>query len=145
MEVLGFIQRSTQSMYVSATVVVRKKDAKGNYADFRECDEYWPLNLETKLDRHPLPRIEGIFTQVGEGTIFSKVDLRSGYHQMPVREEDTCKTAFWGAYRVLWEWVVLPFGLTNAPPEFERRMDQVLRACSFAAATSMTTSSGQGH
>ena len=61
------------------------------------------------------------------GTIFSKLDLRSGYHQMPLRQEDRAKIAFWGANRILWEWLVVPFGLKNAPPYFQRRMDNVLR------------------
>ena len=132
LEALGFIQRSTQSMYASATVVVRKKDAEGNYTDFRQCGDYRPLNLETTLDRYPLPGIEDIFNAMGGATIFSKLDLRSGYHQMPVRKEDRCKTAFWGANRVLWEWLVVPFGLKNAPPYFQRRMDQVLQGLPFA-------------
>ena len=131
LEALGMIQRSTQSLYASATVVVRKKDSEGNYTDFRQCGDYRPLNLETNLDRYPLPGIEDIFNQMGGATIFSKLDLRSGYHQMPLREEDRCKTAFWGANRVLWEWLVVPFGLKNAPPYFQRRMDEVLRDLPF--------------
>ena len=85
----------------------------------------------TTLDRYPLPGIEDIFSQMGGATIFSKLDLRSGYHQMPVRAEDRCKTAFWGANRVLWEWLVVPFGLKNAPPYFQRRMDQILQDLPF--------------
>ena len=131
LEALGFIQRSTQSTYASATVVVRKKDEAGNYTDFRHCGDYRPLNLETTLDRYPLPGIEDIFSQMGGATIFSKLDLRSGYHQMPVRAEDRCKTTFWGANRVLWEWLVVPFGLKNAPPYFQRRMDQILQDLPF--------------
>ena len=131
LEHLGMIQRSTQSLYASATVVVRKKDAEGNYTDFRQCGDYRPLNVETDLDRYPLPGIEDIFNQMGGATIFSKLDLRSGYHQMPLRTEDRCKTAFWGANRVLWEWLVVPFGLKNAPPYFQRRMDEVLRDLPF--------------
>ena len=50
---------------------------------------------------------------------------------MPLREEDWCKTAFWGANRVLWEWLVVPFSLKNAPPYFQRRMDEVLRGLPF--------------
>ena len=131
LEALKFIQRSTQSAYASATVVVRKKDTEGNYTDFRQCGDYRPLNLETTLDRYPLPGIEDIFNQMGGAVIFSKLDLRSGYHQMPLRPEDRAKTAFWGANRVLWEWLVVPFGLKNAPPYFQRRMDEVLRDLPF--------------
>ena len=103
LERLGFIRRSKQSKYASATVVVRKKDGEGNHIDFRQCGDYRPLNMDTTLDRYPLPRIEDIFNKMGGATVFSKLDLRSGYHQMPLREEDWCKTAFWGANRVLWE------------------------------------------
>ena len=65
------------------------------------------------------------------GNIFSKFDLRSRYHQMPLRQEDRAKTAFWGANQVLWEWLVVPFGLENAPPYFQRRMDQILKDLPF--------------
>ena len=128
---LGFIQRSTQSNYASATVVVRKKDEHGNYTDFRQCGDYRPLNMETTLERYPLPRIEDIFNQMGGAKIFSKSDLRSGYHQMPLRVDDRIKTAFWGANRMLWECLVVPFGLKNAPPYFQRRMDQVLQGLPY--------------
>ena len=128
---LGFIQRSTQSSYASATVVVRKRDEHGNYTDFRQCGDYRPLNMETTLNRYPLPRIEDIFNKMGGAKIFSKLDLRSGYHQMPLREEDRVKTAFWGANRMLWEWLVVPFGLKNVPPYFQRRMDQVLQGLDY--------------
>ena len=101
LERLGFIRRSKQSKYASATVVVRKKDMEGNYTDFRQCGDYRPLNMETTLDRYPLPGIEDIFNAMGGGKIFAKLDPRSGYHQMPLREEDRGKTAFWGANRVL--------------------------------------------
>ena len=88
---LGFIQQSTQSTYASATVVVRKKEEQGNYSDFRQCGDYRPLNVETTLDKYPLPGIEDIFNQMGGAKIFSKLDLRSGYHQMPLRVEDRVK------------------------------------------------------
>ena len=71
LEGLGFIQRSTQSMFASAIVVVRKKDGDGNYTDFRQCGDYKPLNQETTLDRYPLPGIEDIFNQMG-GALFSQ-------------------------------------------------------------------------
>ena len=67
LEALGFIQCSTQSSYASATVLVRKKDVEGNYIDFRQCGDYRLLNMETTLDRYPLPGIEDIFNQIGGG------------------------------------------------------------------------------
>ena len=81
-------------MYASALMVVQKKDAEGNSTDFRQCGDYRPLNLETTLDRYPLPGIEDIFNAMEGATIFSELDLKSGYHQMPVRKEDQAKTAF---------------------------------------------------
>ena len=70
LKALGFIQRSTQSQYASATVVVGKKDLDENYTDFRQCGDYRPLNMDTTLDRYPLPGIEDIFNQMGGATIF---------------------------------------------------------------------------
>ena len=84
-------------MYASATVVVRKKDEAGNHTDFRQCVDYRPVNQETTLDRYPRPGIDDIFNQMGEAKVFSKLFLRSGYHQMPLREEDRSKTVLWGA------------------------------------------------
>ena len=64
---------------------------------------------------------------MGRATIFPKLDLRSGYHEMPLREEDRSKTAFLGTNRILWEWMIMPFGLKNYPPYFQRRIDEVLK------------------
>ena len=95
LEGLGFLQRSTQSLYTLATVVTRKKDKEGNYTDYRQCGDYLPLNQEITLDRYLLTRIEDILNEMGGATIFSRLDLRSGYHRMPLRVEDRIKTAFW--------------------------------------------------
>ena len=129
---LGFIRKSDQSHYAAATVVVRKKDENGEYTDFRKCGDYRPLNLETDQDRYQLPLIDTIFNDMKGARIFSKLDLRSGYHQMTLRESDRSKTAFWGTQRVLWEWCVVPFGLKNAPPYFQKQMDKVLINLPFA-------------
>ena len=81
-------------MYASTTVVVRKKDEASNYTGFRQCGDYRPLNQETTLYRYPLPGIQDIFNQMEGAKIFKNLDLRSGYHQLPLREKDRSKTAF---------------------------------------------------
>ena len=83
------------------------------------------------MDRYSLPGIEDIFNQMGGSTIFPKLDLRSGYHQMPLCQEDRAKASFWGGNRVLREWLVVPFGLKNASPYFQRRMDHILKDLPF--------------
>ena len=128
---LGFIRRSNQSKYASATIVVRKKDENGDYTDFKKCGDYRPLNIESNPDRYQLPLIESIFNDMKRAQLFNKLDLRSGYHQMALLELDRSKTAFWGAQRILWEWCVVPFGLKNAPSCFQRQMDKVLSRLPF--------------
>ena len=86
LEKLGFIRKSYPSHYASATVVVKKKNEDGVYTDLRKCGDYRPLNLETNLDRYQMPFIESIFNDIKGAQIFRKLDLRSGYHQMALRE-----------------------------------------------------------
>lgn len=112
-------------------MALRSKYAERHYTDFRQCGDYKPLHLESSLDRYPLPGIEDIFNQMEGTTIFSKFNLMSGFHKMPRRMEDSCKTTFWGSNIILWDWLVLPFGLKNAPPCFQRRMDHALHDLLF--------------
>ena len=121
LEKLGFIRKSDVSHYAWATVVVRRKDEEGNYTDFQKCGDYRSLNSETDLGRYQLQLIEPIFKYMKGAKIFNRLDLRSNYHSLGLRESDRSKTTIWGAQRILWEWCVLPFGPKHAPPYFKKK------------------------
>jgi hypothetical protein len=111
--------RPSSSPWGCPAIFVKKKDQS-----LRMCVDYRPLNAVTIKNKYPLPRIDILFDQLSKGKVFSKIDLRSGYHQIKIQPEDVPKTAFSTRYG-LYEYLVMSFGLTNAPAHFMYLMNSV--------------------
>jgi hypothetical protein len=114
----GFI-RPSSSPWVCPAIFVKNKDQT-----LQMCMDYGPLNEVTVKNKYPLPRINILFDQLTGARVFSKIDLRSVYHQIRIRPEDISKTAFTMRYG-LFEYLVMSFGLTNAPAHFTYLMNSV--------------------
>jgi hypothetical protein len=114
----GFI-RPSASPWGCPALFVKKKDNS-----LRLCVDYRPLNAVTTKNKYPLPRIDILFDQIAGAKVFSKIDLRSGYHQIKIKPSDIPKTAFSTRYG-LYEYLVMSFGLTNAPAYFMYLMNSV--------------------
>jgi hypothetical protein len=115
--------RPSVSPWGAPVIFIRKKDGS-----WKLCIDYRQLNKAMIKNQYPLPRIDDLFDQMKGATVFSKIDLRSGYHQLRIREDDVPKIAFktrFGNY----EFTVLPFGLTNALGVFMSLMNGVFREC----------------
>ncbi|GJS02750.1 putative reverse transcriptase domain-containing protein [Tanacetum coccineum] len=115
----GFIRPSSLT-WGAPVLLFNKKDGL-----FLMCIDYWELNKLTVKNHYPLPRIDDLFDQLQRSSVYSKIDLRSGYHQLRVHEEYISNTAFRTRYGH-YEFQVMPFGLTNAPTVF---MDLMNRVC----------------
>ena len=116
----GFIRPST-SPWGAPVLFVRKKDGT-----LRLCIDYRELNKVTVKNKYPLPRIDDLFDQLQGSSVYSKIDLRTGYHQLRINPSDVEKTAFRTRYGH-YEYRVMPFGLTNAPAAFMDLMQRVFR------------------
>jgi hypothetical protein len=120
----------SSSNFAIATIMPAKKDLAKLWTEKRMCGDYRPLNLVTPQDRYPMPIPEKLFDNIRDSNIFTIMDLRQGFNQIVLTAKDRKKTAFHGSNK-LWEWLVMPFGLKNAPIFFQQIMDQVLEGANF--------------
>ena len=107
----GMIELS-DGEYACATIMLAKKDTFGNWAKPKMCKDYHPVNRKTKSNRYPMPMLKKLSNALGRARVFSILDMRLGYHQLPLRLEDRPKTAFWrvddDGRDMLFHWKFLP-------------------------------------
>ena len=120
----GIIRKSV-SPYCSPLVVVPKSPGPDGKPKFRVVVDYRELNRKTRVEKHPVPRLEEIIDRMSGAKVFSTLDLKAGYHQIRLDPRDAPKTAF-QFERAKYEFLRMPFGLRNAPTTFQKVMDEFL-------------------
>jgi hypothetical protein len=119
--------RPSVSPWGSPILFVDKRDGT-----IRLCVDYRELNEVTIKNKYPLPKIEDLYDKLNGAKVFSKIHLRTGYHQLKVRESDIPKTAFTTRYS-LFEYTVMSFSLTNAPAYFVKSQDRLHHPLQFVS------------
>jgi len=123
----GFIAPCRDTRYVQNVVVAAKKDEQGNYTDFRFCIDYRPINKVTPPDKYPLHLADDLWDRIGKAKYLTKIDMRAGFHNIPIAQADQPKSAFWWGNRA-YMYTRCPFGLRNIPAFFQRVMDTQIAA-----------------
>jgi len=113
-----------------------KKDIFDNWTEWRMCGDCYLVNNCMCSNKYAMPLLKEIFDALSQAKVFNTLDLKSNYHQLPLKEGDKVTTAFWEidlrGKDYLYQWQFLPFNFNNAPTQFQRVMDQVLVGLGFA-------------
>ena len=128
----GIIVRAPPSCkYACRPTLPAKKSPEGLWVDYRFCIDYRPVNERTIADRYGLHLPEDLYRQVGDAQVFSKIDLRGAFHQIPIAAEDQPKTAFWWDNQ-LWMYTRMPYGLVSGSAKCQRVMDTEIAAAGLS-------------